>query len=256
VVKGKVIETEELPAFCAVLLAGLGNLPDTILSRCIIIRMRRRAPGEEVESYRRRVHAPEGYRLRDRLAAWAEQIAPTIDTFPPMPDGVTDRNADKWESIISVADAIGGPWPDRARVAAVALVALAMGDTPSLGMRLLGDCRTVFGNHEVMSTDDLISFLISLEESPWGDLRGKPLDPRRLAHLLNQYGVHSKRVRLGTATLRGYQKTEFFDAWLRYLPPMEGNGGALPLDGATSATSATEEPAIGLFTDGSVEDDS
>jgi hypothetical protein len=69
VVKGKEIVTEELPAFCAVALAGLGNLPDTILTRSVIIKMRRRAPGETVEPYRRRINAPEGYALRDRLAA-------------------------------------------------------------------------------------------------------------------------------------------------------------------------------------------
>ena len=45
VIRGKSIETEEIPAYCAVALAGLGNLPDTILSRAVIVRMRRRAPG-------------------------------------------------------------------------------------------------------------------------------------------------------------------------------------------------------------------
>src|SRR6476659_1718690 len=53
VVKGKLVETEEIPAYCAVSLAGLGDLPDTILSRSIVVRMRRRAPGEVVEAYRR-----------------------------------------------------------------------------------------------------------------------------------------------------------------------------------------------------------
>src|SRR5665213_2331469 len=33
VVKGKQIETEELPAYCAVALAGIGDLPSTLLSR-------------------------------------------------------------------------------------------------------------------------------------------------------------------------------------------------------------------------------
>src|SRR5207249_555475 len=113
VVKGKQIETEELPAFCAVALAGLGNLPDTILSRSVIIKMRRRAPGEEVESYRRRIHAPEGYQLRDRLTAWSTQIRETLDTYPVMPDGITDRNADLWEALLAVADAAGGSWPER-----------------------------------------------------------------------------------------------------------------------------------------------
>src|SRR5262245_62154346 len=44
VVRGKQIFTEELPAYCAVALAGLGDLPDTILTRSIIVPMRRRAP--------------------------------------------------------------------------------------------------------------------------------------------------------------------------------------------------------------------
>src|SRR5205814_7360441 len=36
------VETEEFPAYCAVALAGLGGLPDTILTRSVIVRMRRR----------------------------------------------------------------------------------------------------------------------------------------------------------------------------------------------------------------------
>src|SRR5262245_36523158 len=55
VVRGKTVETEEIPAYCAVALAGLGWLPDTILSRSIIIRMRRRGPQERVSPFRRRV---------------------------------------------------------------------------------------------------------------------------------------------------------------------------------------------------------
>src|SRR5262249_4184717 len=74
VVKGKTVETEEIPAYCAVALAGLGWLPDTILSRSIIIRMRRRHAGERVEQYRHRVNSCEGHQLRDTLAAWAAGV--------------------------------------------------------------------------------------------------------------------------------------------------------------------------------------
>src|SRR6476620_10660213 len=63
VVKGNTVETEESSAYCAVALAGLGGLPDTILSRAIVVRMRRRAPDEH-EAYRRRVFEPEGKALR------------------------------------------------------------------------------------------------------------------------------------------------------------------------------------------------
>ena len=73
VTKGKIVVTEELPAYCAVALAGLGDLPDTLLTRAVVVRMKRRAPGEKVEPFRHRVHKDAGHALRDRLAAWAER---------------------------------------------------------------------------------------------------------------------------------------------------------------------------------------
>jgi len=115
VVRGKIIETEELPAFCAVAIAGLGNLPDTIVTRSIVIRMRRRAPTEYVQPYRHRIHAGDGNNLRDRLALWADQVCDSIkDAWPDMPAGIEDRNADVWEPLLAIADAAGGDWPTRA----------------------------------------------------------------------------------------------------------------------------------------------
>ena len=44
VTRGEIVETEELPAYCAVALAGLGGLPDTLLTRSVVVRMKRRSP--------------------------------------------------------------------------------------------------------------------------------------------------------------------------------------------------------------------
>ena len=155
VVKGKVVETEELPAYCAVAMAGLGDLPDTLLSRSAIIRMRRRAPGETVEPFRRRACKAEGHALAAQLAAWAAAASPQMEgVWPELPDGIVDRDADVWEALIAVGDAAGGNWPERARVAAVALVADSKAASPSLGIRLLADLREVFGDNEAMSTED------------------------------------------------------------------------------------------------------
>jgi hypothetical protein len=146
VVRGKNVTTEEISAYCAVALAGLGWLPDTILTRAVIIRMRRRAPNETVIAFRRRVHAPEGDTLRRRLAAWAGKVVDALAAArPEMPPGIEDRNADVWEPLLAIADAIGGDWPERARKAAVALVGAARDAEPSLGIRLLADTKTVFG---------------------------------------------------------------------------------------------------------------
>lgn len=236
VVRGKLIETEEIPAFCAVALAGLGGLPDTILSRSVIIRMRRRAPSEKVEPYRRRDHAPQGHALRARLEEWAADVEAAVTVArPAMPAGVVDRDADVWEPLITVADAAGGSWPDRARVAAVALVADSKRGTPSLGIRLLADLRSVFGDEDHLATEDILNRLHRLEESPWGDLRGKPLDARGLAQRLRPYDIKPTTVRILTSTPKGYRREDLHDAWERYLGPA-------PHESATSATSATSEP--------------
>lgn len=92
VIHGKAVKTEEISAYCAVALAGLGWLPDTILSRSVIVRMQRRKPGERVIPFRRRTELKAGHELRARLAQWAKHIAPAI-AWPDMPAGIEDRDA-------------------------------------------------------------------------------------------------------------------------------------------------------------------
>ena len=89
----------------------------------------------------------------------------------------------------------------RARVAAVALVALSKDSTPSLGIRLLADLRQVFGEADVMATETILTDLHALDESPWADIRGKPLDSRGLANRLREYEIKPKVVRIGTPRL-------------------------------------------------------
>jgi Protein of unknown function (DUF3631) len=197
VVHGKTVLTEEIPSYCAVALAGLGWLPDTILSRSVIVRMRRRAPDEQVEAFRRRVHAPIGEAIRRRLAGWgATVLEEATDARPDMPQGVEDRNADVWEPLLAVADIAGDRWPALARKAAAALVAAAREIEPSLNIRLLADLRTVFGEEEVLSTKTILRELCLIEDAPWKDLKGKPLSDAQLARRLRQYGVKSRTIRL------------------------------------------------------------
>lgn len=221
VVRGKTVTTEELPAYCPVALAGLGQLPDTILSRSIIVRMRRRSPDETVEPFRRRLHVGEGHRLRDQLAAWVELVSADLrDAEPVMPPGVEDRNADVWEALLAVADHAGGEWPDRARVSAVSLVSLGREANPSLGIRLLSDLRSTFGAADALPTTTILERLCAIEEAPWGELRGKKLDARRLAAMLRKYEVHPKQIRIGSGwTGKGYRREELHDPWQRYLGP-------------------------------------
>lgn len=236
--RGQVIVTEELPAYCAVALAGLNDLPDTIMTRSVVVRMRRRAQHERVEPWRLRVNAPEARQLRDRIAKWAASVAAQAGTsWPDMPEGVEDRNADVWEPLIAVADLAGGVWPERSRVAAVSAVSDARAaNSESLGIRLLGDLRTVFSDRARMSTEDILSALNAMEDAPWGDLRGRELDARALARRLKRYDVAPRYMRIPDrdGPAKGYDAADLADPWSRYLPP------ARPATGSTTSTSETK----------------
>ena len=219
VIRGKAIETEELDAYCAVALAGLNDLPDTIMSRSVVVRMRRRAPGEVVEPFRRRVHGPQGEVVRKAIEEWVPLIP--AGAWPEMPDEITDRNADVWEALFAVADAAGGDWPERARTSAVTLVTDVTAKSESLGVILLSDIRAVFeqSGRDTLPTDLLLNGLANLEESPWGTVfRGNPIDNTGLAKRLRRYEIGSKTIRNGGDVFRGYDSADFLDVWERYLP--------------------------------------
>lgn len=219
---------QEFPSFCVVAMAGLGSLPDTILTRSVIIRMRRRARNERVQPFRRRLHAPEGHALRDRLAVWADSVRHLVDgVFPEMPDEVTDRPADVWEPLIAVADAAGGDWPARARAACAQIVAASkQDDKGSIGIRLLTDLRDhVLNGIERLPTISVLDRLYALEEAPWADMGGKPLTSRGLAKMLGEYmtgdnkPIEPRNIKSGGAVLKGYYAADLADAWTRYCPP-------------------------------------
>jgi hypothetical protein len=230
---GNKIETEDLPAYAAVAVAGIGFLPDTILSRSVVVQMRRRRQGERVEPWRERSCTPQADRLRSSLAAWAQSQPQAIDEWPTMPNGIEDRAEEIWEPLIVVADLAGGDWPARAREAAVMLVMEGRDKEISLGVKLLADLRTVFGNSDTKRTAEILADLCAMEEAPWGDIKGKPLDARGLARQLKQYGVKSHVIRFGEGTANGYRRADLLDAWDRYVPPSEQN----------SITSKTDETA-------------
>lgn len=224
-VRGKEVVLEEFPTFAPVAMAGLGELPDTIMTRSAVIKMRRRAPHETVEPYRERVNGAELGRTHDRLAAWARSARKRIgDPWPTMPDSITDRDADVWEPLLAVAEAAGGHWPETARAAAVAMVTDSRDRPATLGIRLLADVRRIIGDRKRISATDLLGELIAIDDAPWGDLGGRgAIDGRYLGKTFSAYGIplaHTLRFDPSAGgTRRGWDTRDFADAWSRYLPP-------------------------------------
>jgi hypothetical protein len=220
---------QRFPVYSPVVLVGLaGGMPATITTRAITVHMRRKKRNETAEEFRERAVQRDAEPLREALSGWISGIADTIgDAEPTMPPGVTNRAREIWEPLLAIADAAGGHWPTTARYACAHFVREADEQPVTTGVRLLADLRTVFGNHHTdrMSTVDILTNLLDLDESPWADINGgRPLDARRLARELAQYHVAPVTSRMGNDLSKGYvtyaTKTQLglADAWSRYLP--------------------------------------
>ncbi|MFC5942000.1 DUF3631 domain-containing protein [Micromonospora harpali] len=224
---------EKIPTFAMAALAGIGAMPDTIEDRAVVIRMRRRAPGEQVAPYRHRRDGPALRTVAQQLAGWLRANLAILEAAePPMP--VEDRAADTWEPLVAIADLAGGTWPDRARRACEILTAERDGTAvPSDRIRLLADCHTAFRSTGLTDTQGrpaipssaLLDKLRQDPEAPWAEhgKNGTGLTAMKLGQLLAEYEIRSTNIRFGTpyGQVKGYYRADFIDAWRRYCPGPE-----------------------------------
>jgi putative DNA primase/helicase len=204
-------------------LAGIGSLADTLMDRAIVLDLRRKLPHENVDRLR---HAETGLfsMLATKLARWADDNREQVrQARPDLPAQLNDRAQDNWEPLLAIADVAGGSWPGMARQAALTISRGREGNL-MLGAELLVDIRSVFEEKraERISTADLIAALIEDDEGPWATYnRGRPISPRQISKRLRDYGIASKNIRVDYAVTKGFEYSQFQDAFLRYLPPPE-----------------------------------
>jgi putative DNA primase/helicase len=214
--------------------ACIGALPGTLEDRAILVRMRRRRRDESVTPLRLdRLDAFEP--LRRQAARWAADHLDALRVADPdVPPQLHDRAADNWRPLLAIADAAAGPWPERARRAAVLLSAVGEGDGAPAEV-LLADIRALFAERgaDRLPSEDIVAALVKLEDRPWPEWKhGKPLTVRQLARLLSRFDVGPKDYRFERGTLKGYELAKFADAFGRYLPsdpqqPQQGLSGAV-----------------------------
>ncbi len=203
-----------------VAIAMIGRLTDTLADRGIPIRLRRRRPDEDVQSFRAD-RTDDLARLASMAARWAIDNEAEVRDADPEMDGLFNRDADNWRPLLAIADAAGGHWTAWAREAAHALVADGAADNESTGAMLFADIRDAFETKgsDRMSSEDLVAYLHSCEDRPWPEFgkSGKPISKAQLARLLRQFRICSGSVRLGERTFKGYLRKNFEDAFERYI---------------------------------------
>lgn len=234
---GKGFTLQEFKVFSPRVLAGIGNLPDTVADRSFPIRMVRRTRQEHIELFsgrHRREAETNAGELKKQIAAWANESNLRLlrEAEPDLPEDLSDRQQDSAEPLLAIADLAGGPWPDRLRKALLALCTDISVEDGSIGLRLLNDIRVVFTRSGVdrLTSEDIVTELTSIEDAPWSDWYGKKFTARNVADKLRPFGISPGTIRVKTitkdgekeTTKKGYMWDQFKDAWTRYLPQPTG----------------------------------
>jgi hypothetical protein len=250
---------EQHAVFSPKALAAIGSLTTVITDRAVEIRLRRRTPGERVERFFHATADRVALPIRQRLRRWAldhgEEVAEAYRDGEP-PSFLEDREAENWLPLFAIIFALNSSAIPRLEAAAKVLSGgKAQAVVPSEGVDLLGHIRGVLDGQTAISTAELLKALHAIEEAPWAEWKaGKPITAVQLAGLLRPYAIRSKQLWLNGANVRGFEPTDFEEAFHRYLPTTPENpldlldpleqGAEVPNPSGSSGSSGLEEGRV------------
>ncbi len=213
--------TAKYPTYGAVAVACIDALPDTIEDRSVGILLKRKLPTEHID--RITIQTQQQYeQLKRKLMRWTQDHSEILKSADPkMPSELGNRDADNWRPLLAIADALGGPWPKRARRTAVALSKSGYDDRDSTNIALLRDIREVFKSERCaqIPSAELAKELASFEGRPWAEYKhNQPISQNALARLLRGFQIapFSMRDQKGRVC-RGYTLAQFKEHFRRYL---------------------------------------
>ena len=234
------------------IICGIGDLPDTVTDRSIVVDLRRKKPTDTVERFNRKARAryrAQGELLRRKIVRWVGDNWDALDAADPaVPEELDDRAQDNWEPLLMVADVAKGHWSwldarehrsgTARQIAKLVSTGVDTGDEIEL---LLHDVQAIFTEnrpyeHHVITNgvpllvwmpghqltpSELVRRLILLEERPWSAYgqRQVPITTNQVGTLLRRAGIQSKVTRVnaaGSQPIRLYWPQLFEDAWERF----------------------------------------
>lgn len=209
--------------FAPMALAGKGEvLPESVMTRAVIIRLQRRMGNEYIEDFLTDLVAFEAEELRDELLNWSDYRAQDISTLnPDLP--VRDRDREVWLPLFIVAHLAGEEWIKRAEIALANIQEAKSDNTLPRERELLSDLWKIFQRQDKdkIKSAAIILALIEMPDSEWDTYNfGKPINERALAKKLRTYGIKPAQMRFETGQgAKGYYRSEVESAVKRYLEP-------------------------------------
>jgi Protein of unknown function (DUF3631) len=228
-------EPRQFSTWSPAAIAMIGQLPDTLNDRSVVINLRRRKPDESVRPFRGD-RADDLRVLARKMARWVQDHEATLTTTDPDMGELMNRMADNWRPLFAIADAAGARWPEKVRE--IAAAADKATTEQSISIRLLQDIRWIFdGRPETddngktilggpvqdrISSAELVIQLAAIEGRPWAEWgrNAKPMTQNALARQLDKFQIYPGTIRLlAGSTPKGYYREAFEEAFSVYIPP-------------------------------------
>ncbi len=233
--------------YLAVALARIGTIHNAALAdRCLSLYLTRKLPGDAVARLRHDNNREKLLAIQRQLARWAQDAGASLTPDPAIPPEMDDRQADFCTPLLSIAEAAGGPWPERARQALLGVLTGHDQWDKSIELTLLRDLKAIFDEHlasnpiepigkQEISSAELVGALLRIEGGPWREItQGKPLSQHKLARLLEPFEIAPGKVGPSHARKNGYTRGQFTRTWKAYLsifpraPPFQSGQSGHP----------------------------
>jgi hypothetical protein len=238
-------EVRRFSVWAPTVIAGIGRLPETVQDRAITIALKRKKSDEGREdllkALRKHRVQPLASTLRQQCLRWAQDTLDTLrQSDPAMPSGVHDRDANNWEPLLAIADAVGGKWPTKARQAISTLVGQDNAQDTTPAILLLHDMQVLFDHEQTdrLFTHIILEALHKMDDRPWAEYgrQRRLITATQISRLLIPFGIKSGSVRIGPETAKGYKREDCQDAFDRYLhiSPSDNAGDHHPPDSPSS----------------------
>ena len=164
-IEGDNLEPKRFSTWAPKALAMIGDLPDTIKDRSIVVSMRRKLPGESV--LKMPLNASDQFEdIRRKCKRWAVDNFNKLTRYiPAMPSHNNDREIDNWTPLFSIAGLCG---QEQEALASMMKIS-PTGEDNSIGPMILEDIQKVFDKRgvEKIFSQDLVNDLIEFDDRPW-----------------------------------------------------------------------------------------
>lgn len=194
--------------------------------RSIKIGLRRAKRGEVAERFDSRRTQREVELCRKLARFCADSYSLLEECDPVLPPNVFNRLADNWRPLFAIAEIAGGDWPTRASHAFAHLVIKEETDAHGEGTMLLVDVREILNetNSERIFSRSLVEELCRLTDRPWPEAnRGRAITENWLARRFALFGIKPKTMRIDDDRAKGYETSDFTEAFDRYLAESESS---------------------------------